>query len=113
MRPAAAICRHFLMTGYPENGVYYEIYGENTYIQRSGNGLYITREVVYSGSSAPPLEIQWQERINNLTYTGTLYIKTSLMTQKATEPPLPTRESSPQNSRSIHSPVQPLKVPGL
>ena len=73
----------------------------------------ITREVVYSGSSAPPREIQWQERINNLTYTGTLYIKTSLMTQKATEPPLPTRESSPQNSRSIHSPVQPLKVPGL
>ena len=66
-----------ITTGYTENGVYYEIYGENTYIQRSGISLLITREVVYTGYTTPPREIPWQERINNLTYIGTLYLSST------------------------------------
>lgn len=66
-----------LTTGYTENGVYYEIYSEYTYIQRSGVSLLITREVVYASNTVPPREIPWQKRINSLTYTGTLHLKNS------------------------------------
>lgn len=63
-----------IITGYTENGTYHEIYNVNTFLQRSGNSLLITRKVVYNANTTPPREIPWQEYNNNTTYVGTLYL---------------------------------------
>ena len=62
-----------LGSGYTEDGIYYEVYGEPV----SGNpgsraNLYVERSVTFVGEVYPPETLDWQEVINGVEWVGYL-----------------------------------------
>lgn len=64
----------YITRGYTAEGVYYEVYGETTYM-RSAECLTVTRTVVYDGDVIPNNSVYWTEEINGGTYAGTLFLQ--------------------------------------
>lgn len=64
----------FIRSGYTEEGIYYEVYGEALTQYRSISQD-ITRQVTYEGKITPPYQLYWEETIHGITYTGTLQLK--------------------------------------
>lgn len=65
-----------LGSGYTENGVYYEVYGEEYYINPYARlSVDVERTVVYVGEVMPPATMQWSEKMSNIYMSGTLYLR--------------------------------------
>ena len=60
-----------ITSGYTENGIYYEVYGQ-TFLQPRSDSISVTRQVIYENIINPERQIFWKESINGVTYTGTL-----------------------------------------
>lgn len=62
-----------LGSGYTEDGVYYEVYGEEVTTNPSARvAIEVERTVVYDGKIFPPQTISWVEEIGVLECSGTL-----------------------------------------
>lgn len=60
-----------ITSGYTENGIYYEVYGQ-TFLQPRSDSIFVTRQVTYEGRINPEKQIFWKESVNGVTYTGNL-----------------------------------------
>ena len=65
-----------LGTGYTDDGVYYEVYGE----PYTGNinarvSVNVERTVVFVGDVFPPETMNWREFMSDLEMRGTLYLR--------------------------------------
>lgn len=72
--------------GYTEDAVRYEVHG-TSYVQLTSDSIFVTRQVTYDGFVIPPGQVSWQEKINAITYSGTLSLKSHAFnpkTQKTT-----------------------------
>lgn len=72
----------FNASGYTDDAIWYEVQGSD-YTQLTANSIFVTRKVTYGGIVAPPRQISWQEKINNITYSGTLRIISYIYDGKA------------------------------
>lgn len=61
----------FLLNGYTEEGIYYEVYGE-TELSRSSEAVSVERTVIYESIVIPSSTIAWEEQINGEMYAGNL-----------------------------------------
>jgi len=63
----------FISSGYTEDGVYYEVYGEEiTANPNTRLSIEIERTVVFTGRIFPPQTLDWVEIIGLYEYKGTL-----------------------------------------
>lgn len=60
-----------ITSGYTDDGIYYEVYGQ-TSVQSRSDSISVARQVVYEGRVNPEKQIFWQETIDGVAYTGTL-----------------------------------------
>ena len=72
-----------LGTGYTDDGVYYEVYGE----PYAGNlnarvSVNVERTVVFVGDVFPPETMNWRETMSDLEMTGTLYLRSFIYNAK-------------------------------
>lgn len=74
--PVQASCQLPVLNapGHIEETVHYEIYG-TSYVQLTANSVFVTRQVTYEGFVIPSSEVSWQEKIKDITYSGTLRLK--------------------------------------
>lgn len=63
-----------LASGYTEDGVFYEIFGESP-MSQSSLTRYAMRTVVYQGKITPQRQIPWEETINGIKYSRTLSLR--------------------------------------
>jgi len=61
-----------ITSGYTEEGVYYEVYGD--ICTPRSNSMDVTREVVFNGDVTPAYQISWEERMGGYSFKGTLYL---------------------------------------
>ena len=61
----------FIASGYTEDGIYYEVYGESISTYFTGY-ITVSRTVVYDGVVRPSSTMEWEELIGNAMYSGTL-----------------------------------------
>lgn len=74
---AGEIEKSLISSGYNENGVYYEVYGDiniNQSIDTYSNTLSVERGVVYNGKIIPTRTILWSEVLNSKVYSGELVL---------------------------------------
>lgn len=63
----------FLASGYTEDGIYYEVYGEKATINpNTRHDIHVERTVSFTGKIFPPQTLDWLEEINGMDYVGTL-----------------------------------------
>ena len=60
-----------IASGYTEDGIYYEVYGEGISTYSTGY-ITVTRTVVFNGVVRPSSTMEWEELIGNTMYSGTL-----------------------------------------
>lgn len=60
-----------IVSGYTEEGIYYEVYG-TLYNRSSSDSITVTRNIVYDSNITPNTQISWKEKINNVSYSGIL-----------------------------------------
>ena len=71
LKYAEKVTEDFIISGYTESGIYYEVYG--TGIEgRALEGVYVTRTVIFEGDIMPDSTLHWKEYINGIAYSGTL-----------------------------------------
>lgn len=63
-----------LVSGYTEEGVFYEVHGEEV-IAFYSTSVTVERTIVYYGNVSPQRTIDWTEEIDGVTYSGTLFLK--------------------------------------
>jgi hypothetical protein len=82
--PISAFAESGMITsGYTEDGIYYEVYGEQPSIQPlATGGTYVVREVIFDGKVTPERELFWQEAIGYVPTEGTLYLTSYLYNRK-------------------------------
>ena len=65
-----------LGTGYTDDGVYYEVYGEPHTVNINARvSVDVERTVVYVGEVMPPATMNWSEKMSNIYMSGTLYLR--------------------------------------
>lgn len=68
-----------LDSGYTEDGVYYEVFGEPINVNVGARVLLdVDRTVVYVGEVFPPETMEWTEKISGVEMSGTLYLQSFL-----------------------------------
>lgn len=75
------------ITGYTEEGIYYEaITLETSSIVSLANSnmMTVTKEITYDGIVSPSISISWTEKINGVTYSGSLYLQSFYQQQNKT-----------------------------
>ena len=72
-----------LGTGYTEDGVYYEVYGEQNEVNVNARvSVNVERTVVYVGEVMPPSTMNWSEKMSNIYMSGTLYLRSYIYNAK-------------------------------
>ena len=68
-----------IITGYTENGIYYEVVTLeehiDTYMTTRGKALNVTKEFTYNGIITPSSTISWTESSGSITYSGILNLQ--------------------------------------
>ncbi len=67
---------HLSTNGYTKENVHYEVQGA-FYIRLAANSIFVSREVTYNGKVIPSRQIDWQEKVGDVSYSGTLTLKKS------------------------------------
>ncbi|MBQ9140876.1 MAG: hypothetical protein IJX63_03680 [Lachnospiraceae bacterium] len=71
----AQVSNHYITDGYTPEGVYYMVYEEETNNAQSraiGDTIEVTRKFYYTAVIKPPATRTYTEKINGITYTGTI-----------------------------------------
>lgn len=68
--------------GYTTEGVRYEVHG-TSYVQLTADSIFVTRRVTFDGFILPSDTFFWQEKIDKVTYSGTLQLKSYSYDAKA------------------------------
>ena len=63
-------------SGYTNEGIYFEVYciNDETFLSRAAS-ITVTREIIYEGIISPPAQLDWNETISGINYSGTLKIQ--------------------------------------
>lgn len=61
----------YLRNGYTNEGIYYEVFGEQINPNIKGV-ISVERQIVYSGKITPNSTLEWREEIDGISYHGTL-----------------------------------------
>ncbi len=61
-----------------------EVLAVETSYSTDSDSIYVTRKLTYEGYVTPPLEMEWIETIDGVTYTGTLKLRSYSRTDNST-----------------------------
>ena len=56
--------------GITEEGISYQMYGE--ILSTTANSITVTKRIVYNGEITPSASLSWTEKIDGISYSGTL-----------------------------------------
>lgn len=75
------------ITVYTEAEIYYEAITLDTFSVislKNSDMMNVTKQITYDGIISPPSSISWEEKIDGITYSGTLYLQSFYQQQSKT-----------------------------